>query len=197
MSETSRKYQWYLLYGPSGSGKGTQTKLLKNYLESQGHTVLKFSTGDAVRALVQGERYTEKLIKECLDNGGLLPTNIPVMIWSQFLLENFTGSETIIFDGIARRESESFSLGEALRFYGCRCCVINLVLSDEDAQKRMEQRGRSDDTKENIIERLSWYHEEVALAIERCRNTDVFDVFDIDGAPSVDEVAQSIRAVVN
>lgn len=98
----------YLLYGKSGCGKGTQAQLLKERLESQGRTVIYVETGKLFRAFSESNPgFMGDHVKSVIDAGKLMPAFFPVYLWSKELVENYTGTEDIILDGVARRIEEA------------------------------------------------------------------------------------------
>ena len=64
----------YLLYGKSGSGKGTQAQLLKDYLESQGKTVIYIETGKLFREFSAAHQdFMGDHVRSVIDAGKLMP----------------------------------------------------------------------------------------------------------------------------
>src|SRR3989344_4491684 len=93
----------FIFMGRSGCGKGTQVSLLKTYLASVDNTsVLHVESGPRFRDFILGEKFTNKRSREIYDNDDLQPSFLGCFMWSNVLLENATGNEHIIFDGVAR-----------------------------------------------------------------------------------------------
>ena len=42
---------------------------------------------------------------------------MPIWVWTSYLIDNYTGSEHMILDGLSRRYDEAPILDSALRFY--------------------------------------------------------------------------------
>ncbi len=186
----------FILFGISGAGKGTQAKLLTEYLvknDSKRETVY-LSTGELFRVFMKSGSYTAFKVKEILDEGGLLPEFLPIWIWTNFFNENIkTNTEHLILDGIARRAPEAPILGRALSFYRRTISDIILInVSRELAIKRLKERGRYDDNDENIATRLDWYKTNVVPSINYFRENEGFVVHDIDGERSVEKVHEDI-----
>src|SRR3989344_6710023 len=108
-----------ILVGPPGSGKGTQVKLLEQFLKEHDpeRRTVSFSTGEAFRKLVQGKSYSSELIRETLDHGGLQPEFLAICIWAGIFIEKLEGNEHIIIDGSPRRPLEGEALDGAFTFY--------------------------------------------------------------------------------
>ena len=132
--------QTFVFFGPSGCGKGTQAKLLIDYLEKNDpdRKVFYLETGKKLREFMITDSFTAKLTKAVMDEGGLMPEFMPVWIWTQFLIDNLTGDEHILFDGICRRLAEAPILDSAIRFYKMKDpVIISIELSREEARKRL------------------------------------------------------------
>jgi adenylate kinase len=186
--------QTILFYGRSGSGKGTQAGLLKNYLEKNSQDdVLYIETGKLFREFMEEDGYTSKLTKSLLAEGGLLPEFLPIWIWTRVFIQEFSGKETLLLDGLARRSAESEVLNNALNFYNrlpARIVVINV--SREWSFEHLKGRGRYDDTDADIQRRLDWYEENVIPAVDYFRNKENYFFHDINGEQTVEEVHRDI-----
>lgn len=189
-----------IFFGPSGAGKGTQAKLLCEYLtrNDPSRNTLLYGTGALVREFIENDtNYTSTLVKDIIDTGKLLPSFIPIWFWSNFLIENYTGKEHLIFDG-TRRVLEVTALDTALSFYDRRDAhVIALDVSKEWSIARLKERGRADDKEMEIESRLSWYEKEVIPAINFFRERDGYTVHDINGEQTIEEVHEDILKALN
>ena len=187
--------QTFIFFGASGSGKGTQAKLLIekfNVLDS-GKRVLYLETGEKLREFVKEASLASKLAKEVLDTGGLMPEFIPIWVWTEFLIRHVSGEEHLIFDGSPRKLDEAAILDSALQFYKReKPFVISIEVSDAWAKKRMNERKRNDDNEAEIMQRLSWYKENVLPAINFFKNNSYYKFVSINGEQSIEEVHQEI-----
>ena len=180
----------YIFYGAGGSGKGTQAKLLIEKLEKKNSKkVLYVETGQRFRDFFATKNHTSSLVKEVLDSGKLLPPFLPIWTWTQFFIDNFTGKEDLVLDGLCRRPDEAPVLDSALKFYGVKDpVVVVLNVSRESLVKRLESRGRHDDSLDFINRRLDWYEQEVVPTISYFRQNSDYDVIDIDAEKSIEDV---------
>lgn len=187
-----------ILYGISGSGKGTQAHVLKEYLESRGDQVLYIETGDRLRHFAHGEGHTEGLTRTMMERGGLLPSFLPVHLWTDALAKEFTGSESLILDGLARRAPEAPILDGALWFYGRGDYqIIEFTLPPDVARARLMERNRGDDaTEESINRRFAWYGENVAPAIEYFEKAGR-PVHRVDANRSIEEIHADVLSRLN
>lgn len=191
----------YILYGSSGSGKGTQALLLKEYLEKQDNEneTLYLETGAHFRKFMEKDSYTGKLTKNIVDNGELMPEFLPIWIWTDFLIHNFkTGKEHLILDGLARRVDEAPVLDKALKFYKReKPEIIILNVSHQWSMKRLLERGRHDDYEDNIKLRIQWYDANVVPTIEFFKNNPDYIVHEINGEQTIEEVQEEIIKKIN
>ncbi len=188
--------QTIILIGPSGCGKGTQAKLLKEYLEKNDteHPVHYFQTGEKFREFMEGDTYTQHKIKEVLSEGGLAPGFLPIWIWGSLFIEGVTGNDHIITDGFPRRAEESPILHTAFTFYERKQpTVVVFDLDDETIVERLvEGRKRFDDTHEKVAERLKWFRRDVSLAIKFFEENPYYRVIHVDGSKTIEEVNRDI-----
>jgi adenylate kinase len=189
--------QTVILIGPSGCGKGTQAKLLQEYIQSKDadHPVRYFQTGDKFRDFMSGDSYTQRKVKEQLSAGQLPPGFLPIWIWSSLLIENMTGYEHLILDGFPRRAEESPILHTAFEFYDRKkLSVVAFDVDDDVIIKRLvEGRKRFDDTPEKVAERLQWFRRNVSLAIKFFEEHSEYNVIHVDGGKDINEVQEDIR----
>ena len=183
-----------VFFGKSGSGKGTQAKLLIDCLKGKGDKeVLYMETGARLRDFALGDGLSNKLTKEVMEHGKLMPEFLPVWIWSDFLLKQYTGNEHLILDGVSRRIHEASILTSAFKFYGVKNPhIVYLNTSRQFSYDLMKARGRKDDTDEYINSRLDWFEKEVLPVIEHFRSDPYYTFLDINGERSIEEVQQDI-----
>jgi len=185
----------FIFFGRSGSGKGTQAKLLKEYLEKADHhrRVLYIETGDRIREFMYQTGYTSSLVKGIIDHGGLLPEFLPIWIWTDYLIRNYTGKEHLILDGLSRRVSEAPVLDSALKFYKCeKLYVVLLDVSREWSKERLMARKRKDDTARDIEARLDWYDTNVVSTMDFFKKNPSYKFLTINGEQSIEEVQKEI-----
>lgn len=182
-----------VFFGRSGCGKGTQAKLLADFLKGKGREVLYIETGNTFRELVKGENLTSKNIQNILKNGELIPVFLPIWIWTDFMMRNFSGNEDMILDGVCRRYEEAVALDSAFDFYKIEKPNIILVnVSKEWSYARMMERKRADDTPEKIENRLNWYEKDVLPSVEYFKNKSGYNFIDVNGEQSIEDVHKDI-----
>ncbi len=146
-----------VLFGPPGSGKGTQSENIVTTYNLQ-----HISTGDLLRDEVSRHTPLGTEAKKYMDQGMLVPDEVVIGMIDSKIDEN-PDARGFIFDGFPRTRNQADALDKLLEF---KNTSINLVLSLEvnetDLIKRLVLRGqtsgRSDDTEEVITKRIKEYH---------------------------------------
>lgn len=183
----------FLFFGKSGAGKGTQAKLLRDYLEKNGETVLYIETGNLFREFSKGDSLSAKNVSTLMSTGSLLPEFLPITMWGNSLLQNYTGNEILILDGLARRQHESPILDSAMRFFDIQeKYVIYINVSHDWAHQRLFERKRSDDTEEDILKRLDWFEWNTVPAMAFFHENDEYRFLEINGEQTIQEVHADI-----
>lgn len=182
--------------GRSGCGKGTQVELLKKKIQEidTERQIVHIETGALFRQLLKTESYTQKLTKEIVETGGLMPEVMAVAMWSRYLMDNFTGSENLLFDGCPRKVPEQKLLDSALKFYRVpKPTVIYMNVSREWASARLQARGRKDDTPAGIESRMNWFDNDVMRVVEAYRNDPTYNFVEINGEGTIEDVQKDLH----
>ncbi|MBU0612335.1 nucleoside monophosphate kinase [Patescibacteria group bacterium] len=183
----------FLFFGRSGCGKGTQAKLLADFLRDKGRKVVYVETGGRFREFMKKESYSSQLTQNILHEGGLLPVFLPIWLWTNILVDNFSGEEDLILDGLCRRKEESMALDSAFDFYKIeRPNIILMNVSREWSFDRMMKRKRPDDTPEKIQNRLDWFTKDVMPAIDYFREKPECNFIEVNGEQSIEDVHKDI-----
>jgi adenylate kinase family enzyme len=151
-----------MLMGRSGSGKGSQAKLLKEYLEkTTGLGVIYISTGDKMREVMalKGNETARLIDEKIMKNGNLAPHALPIWAWLDVLIhQDLHNGKHLILDGTPRMAPEAEILIGVLKFYEREHITpIALDIPRDEAERRLLARGRADDVVENIKNRLDSY----------------------------------------
>jgi adenylate kinase len=182
-----------VFFGRSGCGKGTQAKLLAELLKSQGREVIYVETGSTFREISKQDNLLGKNVNNILKNGFLIPVFLPIWIWTRIIVDNFSGKEDMILDGVCRRKEEAVALDSAFDFYNIRNPIIILMnVSKEWSYNRMMERKRTDDTPEKIQNRLEWYEKDVEPSIDYFRKKYNYTFIDVNGEQPIEKVHQDI-----
>ena len=187
-----------LFFGTQGAGKGTQVKMLMEFLKGKSdQKIIHIDMGSELRALRDGGSFAGKLTGQTIDAGHRMPDFMPTYLQTKKLVDNFVdGTEHVIADGLARGADQTRAFDDAMKYFGRdEFQVISLELTEESAVKRLLARGRNDDTEEGIKNRLSWYKSDVQPQLELLRERGR-QIHVIDGEPDVDTIHTNILAAL-
>lgn len=191
-----------IFMGRSGSGKGTQVELLKTYLQGvqPNTTVLHVETGTLFRELIAQDSVTARLANNIYQSGGKKYDFLAIDLIVEFLKKNYSGAETLFFDGAPRSLSEAVLLDNMLEFYErfdstkyTKAVVIHVDVEKEWAIDKLVKRGRSDDNEmEKIQNKMSWFDADVKPAIGYLKENPNFNFIHINGEQTVEQVHAEI-----
>lgn len=190
--------QAYIFFGPQGAGKGTQKKLVIQKLADSGVKVVQIEPGQFFRDMITSNGYTNAIIKGIQNTGKLQPDFLPIYVATKTMIEEYAGDQVVILDGVPRKRIQAEAIHEMLQFYGISAKVISLTLNEQKTVERLTRRGREDDTKEAIRERLRLYHQDTKPLLDFfAQHPGVYDITEIDGDQSVEEVFATISAALS
>jgi adenylate kinase len=179
-----------ILFGPPGSGKGTQSERL---IEKYGLKHL--STGDLLRSEIAAQTPLGMEAKNLMDKGQLVPDEVVIGMIST-ALENNPQAKGFLFDGFPRTEAQSEALDKLLKLKQTEILVVlALEVSEEELVKRLLNRGltsgRSDDTNESVIRaRIAEYHKKTSAVADYYSRFD--KVVKVPGEGSIDEIFSNL-----
>jgi len=180
-----------VIFGPPGSGKGTQATRIEKELHLK-----HLSTGDILRAEVaKGTPIGEKAGR-LMAAGDLVPDALIVDIVRARLPQAETGAG-VLLDGFPRTLAQARALDAMLSEEGHRVdVVIALVVPEATLVDRILHRaaveGRADDTRQAIAERMHEYHTLTAAVLEYYKGKGV-RVEEIDGMGDIDAVFARVK----
>jgi adenylate kinase len=175
-----------ILFGPPGSGKGTQSeKLIATY------GLKHLSTGDLLRSEIAAKTPLGLEAKNIMDKGQLVPDEVVIGMISSALDSN-PDAKGFLFDGFPRTSTQAEALDNLLAL---KEAEINVMLALEVSEvelvkrllKRGETSGRSDDTNESVIRaRITEYLTKTTAVADYYKKFD--KVVMIKGEGTVDEI---------
>lgn len=193
------KKHTFIFIGASGSGKGTQVKLLIDEIKKRDPEtpVSYLQTGELFREFVKNDTYAARVARGAIEHGELLPEFVAMWMWADYFMKHLTGSEHLIIDGSPRTVEEVHHLDIALKFFKREhptVMFINVSKAWSTARmlERADKEGRKDDTEESIARRLGWFEQNVLPAVRMYRRDRDYDFFEIDGERTVEEVHMEI-----
>ena len=175
-----------ILFGPPGSGKGTQSeKLIIKY------GLKHLSTGDLLRSEIAQQTALGIEAKKIMDKGQLVPDEVVIGMISSALDDN-PMAKGFLFDGFPRTAAQAEALDKLLELKKTGIKVmLALEVTEEELVRRLLKRGetsdRSDDTNENVIrERIAVYHSKTSAVAHYYAKFN--KVVMVKGEGSVDEI---------
>jgi adenylate kinase len=150
-----------LLFGPQGSGKGTQAKRI-----AAEHGIPHVSTGDMFRAAIAKRTPFGQKVEPILAAGDLVSDDLTVGLVRERLSEP-DAERGFVLDGFPRNLAQAEALDGLLAELGRPLTlVIEFLIPDDVAVERLlgraAEEGRPDDTPEAIRRRLEIYHRETS-----------------------------------
>lgn len=208
----------FILLGRSGSGKGTQVKLLNEHF---GGNLLNVITGDLFRKLAKKDTDTSKRVAKILKRGGLPFDDLATALWMYYIAHNLKGDQGLICDGSPRRVKEANNLDGFLEFLERKqdTYVLLIDISEKEAFNRLTKRRtckkcrrlipyvgefkewkvckcggklyyRIDDKPDAIKGRMEYYEKSVVPTIEYYRKQK--RLIEINGEQSIEDVFKDI-----
>ena len=184
-----------ILFGAPGAGKGTQAKRL---VEARG--LVQLSTGDMLRAAIDGGTELGVRAKEIMDRGDLVSDEIILGMIAE-RMDSPDCAKGVILDGFPRTVAQAESLDAMLEERGLALKHVIEISVDEDALfARIENRAaetggsRADDNAETLRKRLAVYHENTAPLLPYYDGKGLMKT--VDGMNSIDEVGQAIDGIL-
>lgn len=179
-----------ILFGPPGSGKGTQSeKLISKY------GLKHLSTGDLLRSEIAGQTPLGLEAKSFMDKGQLVPDEVVIGMISSALDAN-PEAQGFLFDGFPRTEAQAEALDKLLKLKKTGIhLMLALEVSEEELVSRLLNRGktsgRSDDTDEMVIRaRIAEYHKKTSTVADHYKKFD--KVKQVAGEGSIDEIFDAL-----
>lgn len=188
-----------VFYGPEGSGKGTQAKLLADALR-----LPILTSGDLVRdAAANDKGIIGEVCRQSLAEGKYVADSEMFVLWKWRLKEDDARGGWIM-DGFPRNVEQAKFLDDKIDKYGYKVeKVFYLELSEDESLKRLLKRARPlhpgstelHDSPERIKSRLAIYKEGEKDVLEFYRQKGV--LIEVNAGQSIEDVHGEIMKHVN
>lgn len=184
----------FVFFGIVGSGKGTQAKLLMDFLKNKdGLECVYAYPGNEYRKLIESGSYTSSLIKNSMERGELQPDFLTNSIVTNILTSSLGPEKHLFIDGYPRTIVQSESLEAMVKFFNrSDVKIIYIELGKEEAMKRNLLRGRADDTKEGIEKRFDEYITKVVPSMNHFKGKENYTIHTINGEQTIESVHRDI-----
>lgn len=184
-----------ILFGPPGSGKGTQSeKLIAQY------GLKHLSTGDLLRHEISQKTPLGQVAQNFMDKGQLVPDEVVIGMISSALDAN-PQAKGFLFDGFPRTAAQAEALDKLLELKNAPIAImLALEVSEEELIKRLLKRGetsgRTDDNNESVIRaRIMEYRNKTAIVADYYKQFN--KVVMIKGEGSIEEIFDRLSEEVD
>ena len=210
-----------VLFGPPGSGKGTQARRLQDR-----HGLVQLSTGDMLRAAVAAGTELGRRAKSIMEAGELVPDALMIAMIAE-RIDRPDCANGFILDGFPRTVAQAEALDAMLAKQGLGIDHVILIEVDEaalieriagrfscadcgagyhDKFQRLKAEGvcdqcgggnftrRADDNQATVRSRLAAYHQQTAPILPYYGAKEILAT--VDGMASIDEVTRQIDEVL-
>ncbi|HLP73729.1 MAG TPA: adenylate kinase [Bacteroidales bacterium] len=184
----------FLIFGPPGSGKGTQSVRL-----AEKFNLLHLSTGDMLRAEIAAGSDLGKKMSSIMSKGELVPDEVVIEMIAK-KIDSSKGNAGFLFDGFPRTVAQTASLEKMLEERGMKIdSMLVLDVDHDELVKRLiaraELSGRPDDSDPAVIEnRIAVYKEKTEPIIEYCRKRGIYQP--INGMGTIDQIFERLSEKV-
>ncbi len=168
-----------ILMGLAGSGKSTQGQMLA---EATGRIWL--SAGQVLRETGNPE------IKAILERGELVPNEIVERLMTEGMLQAVRDGKDVVIDGFPRDKAQAEWMAENLATVIKQVLIIDVP--KDELIRRLELRGRSDDTREAIEERFRIVEQNIYSICEILAGKGI-EIKRVDGTGTPEEVFARIK----
>ena len=181
-----------IFFGPPGAGKGTQAKLISDFLN-----LPHLSTGDILRLKIQKKDNLALQLQSIMSSGELVSDSILNEIVSERLIDCDQG---FILDGYPRTLDQSNFLNN---FMNKSAIGLNFIFNIEIGfeilrdriLKRSKEEGRDDDNLNAIEIRYKAYTSSTKLVSDFYKRNNLEIFHEIDGDNQIEEITYKIKKI--
>lgn len=183
-----------VIFGPPGSGKGTQSSKL-----AEKYNLKHISTGDIFRNEIRAESALGLKVKSIIESGELVSDELLIDLLRS-AMQKASGHSGFLFDGYPRTIQQAHDLETLLKEMNARVdVVLALDVHDDELMERILKRaqleGRKDDTPEVIANRLKVYHNQTKPLTEHYKSQEKLE--NIHGVGSVEEIFENLCQAID
>jgi len=184
----------FVLFGPPGAGKGTQSeKLIERY------QLIHISTGDLFRAHISNQTPLGQQVSALIADGQLVPDAITIAMLEEEVDKN-PAAKGFIFDGFPRTVPQAIALDEFLESKGSALAgVIALDVDQDELTKRIAERqkltNRVDDQADKLQKRIEEYFSKTIHVLPYYEAQQKLSK--VNGIGKIDDIFAELSAVVD
>lgn len=188
------KAQTFIFVGRSGSGKGTQLELLKEYFSKKDIGVKSIVMGDIFRSFFKESGYVKDIARDVsMKQGKFQPDFLTNALFVRSTIDVVDENSILFFDGYPRTIGQLEIIKELLKYIKRENgIVINIDVSRENVKERMLLRARGDDNENAIENRLNEYDKFILPMFEVIKSDAFFKYIEIDGEGKIEDIHADI-----
>ena len=183
-----------IFFGPPGAGKGTQAKIISDYLN-----VSHLSTGDILRKKLQDKDSLAKKLKEIMSSGNLVSDDIlNSIVASRLKNEKKNG---FILDGYPRTLQQSSFLNKYLvETSNSINYIFNIQINFEILKYRILKRSTEESREDDNINVIETRYNEYINSTQKVSNfykdkySSIF--YELDGSLQIEEITEKIKKIL-
>ena len=184
-----------ILFGPPGSGKGTQADKLE-----EKYQLVHISTGDLFRTEIENGTELGLQASSFMSRGELVPDEVTINMLRN-KMKSRTDAEGFIFDGFPRTAPQAEALDKMLAEMNQPIdALIMLEVPEDEIVRRLLLRGkdsnRPDDRDENVIR--------TRFQVYQSKTAPIFDYYDkqckahiVHGTGSIDDIFENLCETID
>ena len=183
-----------IFFGPPGAGKGTQAKIISEYLN-----ISHLSTGDILRKkLLENDNLAIEL-KKIMAAGNLVSDDILNSIVSSRLTKET--SKGFILDGYPRTLNQSVFLSNFLSETSSSInYIFDIQINFETLKNRILKRSSEESREDDNIDVIETRYNEYLNSTQKVSNfyKDKYNTkfYEIDGSLEIEEITQNIKQIL-
>lgn len=186
-----------ILFGPPGSGKGTQAEFIVKK-----HALIHVSTGDIFRKNISQKTKLGKLASAFMNKGELVPDKLTIDLLESEI-DNYSDANGFVFDGFPRTIAQADAFKNFLNEKKMPLsAVISLEVGEHELISRLLKRGvdsgREDDKNTDVIrQRIQVYEKQTSILKTYYSNNVENNFFPINGERSIDIISEDIMKLLS
>ena len=183
-----------IFFGPPGAGKGTQAKIISEFLK-----LPHLSTGEILRKKILEKDNLSMKLKEIMSSGKLVSDEILNVIVSSRLSNE--ASKGFILDGYPRTLEQAKFLNNFLEKQSNKInYIFNIKINFEILKNRILKRSSEESRDDDKIEVIETRYKEYTNSTEKVTNyyrDNLQDIFhEIDGSLQIEEISNKIIQII-